>query len=287
MTESGEDTPEGDRDELADELARAEAELADLDHRREAVRVHIESTRQRLGTKAVSEPPSPGEAASQITPSTPAEKIDLFRKLFRGRLDVFPTRFVSRKTGRPGYAPACSNKFVRGVCDLPKTKCGDCLNQGFVPVSDEVVHDHLTGRHVMGVYPLLNDETCWLLAADFDKACWQEDVAAFRETAAAVGIPCTVERSQSGNGAHAWFFFASPVPASTARRMGCYLITETMARRHELRMDSYDRYFPNQDTLPRGGFGNLIRRTNALRSCLCTEIRVLRMRYRGYRFRRD
>ncbi len=190
--------------------------------------------------------------------STPAEKVDLFRTLFRGRVDVFPLRFVSRKTDRPGYAPACSNKFMRGVCDLPNTKCGACPNQALVPVSDEVVLDHLTGRHVIGVYPLLKDETCRLLAADFDKGSWQDDVTAFRETCTAVGVPCAVERSQSGNGAHAWFFFASPVAASTARRMGCYLITETMVRRHELRMESYDRYFPNQDTLPRGGFGNLI-----------------------------
>jgi len=110
----------------------------------------------------------------------------------------------------------------------------------------------------MGVYPLLEDDTCWFLAADFDEASWVDDVAALVETSRAVGLPSAVERSRSGNGAHVWFFFAAPVPAATARRMGCYLITETMSRRHQLAMASYDRFFPNQDTLPRGGFGNLI-----------------------------
>jgi hypothetical protein len=123
---------------------------------------------------------------------------------------------------------------------------------------DSAVIGHLTGRHVMGVYPLLADETCWFLAVDFDKSTWIDDVRAFVETCRQVGIPAAVERSRSGNGAHAWFFFSSPVSAAAARKMGCYLITETMSRRHELSMESYDRLFPSQDTLPRGGFGNLI-----------------------------
>ncbi len=183
----------------------------------------------------------------------------LFRSLFRGRQDIFPTRFVSKKTGKPGYAPACTNKFVTGLCAL-KTggKCSECSNQAFIPVADQVVIDHLKGRHVMGVYPLLEDETCWFLAADFDKSSWKEDVVAFAETCRSIGAPVAVERSRSGNGAHAWFFFTSPVLANVARRMGCFLITETMNRRHELSMESYDRLFPNQDTMPRGGFGNLI-----------------------------
>ena len=108
---------------------------------------------------------------------TPTEKVTLFRSLFRGREDVFPIRFVSKKTGKPGYAPACANKFVRGVCELPRIKCGECPNQAFLRTDDEAVLDHLRGRHVMGVYPLLEDETCGLLAADFDKASWKDDVS--------------------------------------------------------------------------------------------------------------
>jgi len=132
------------------------------------------------------------------------------------------------------------------------------MNQAFMPVSDQVVIDHLQGRYVMGVYPLLEDETCWFLAVDFDKSSWKEDIGAFAETCRSVGAPVAIERSRSGDGAHAWFFFTAPILANVARRMGCYLITETMSRRHELSMESYDRLFPNQDTMPRGGFGNLI-----------------------------
>jgi hypothetical protein len=100
---------------------------------------------------------------------------------------------------------------------------------------------------------LLEDETCWFLAIDFDKSSWTEDVGAFAETCRAVDVPVAVERSRSGDGAHAWFFFGAPVVASVARKMGCYLLTETMSRRHELSMGSYDRLFPNQDTMPRAG----------------------------------
>ena len=166
---------------------------------------------------------------------------------------------MSKKTGNPGYAPACSNKWEPGLCLLKAGgKCADCLNQAFVPVDDQIVIDHLRGRHVIGCYPLLEDETCWFLAVDFDKSSWEEDVSAFAATSRSLGVPAAIERSRSGNGAHAWFFFAAPVSANMARRMGCYLITETMTRRHELSMKSYDRLFPNQDTMPRGGFGNLI-----------------------------
>jgi hypothetical protein len=189
---------------------------------------------------------------------TPSEKVRLFRSLFRGRADVFATRFVSRRTGKPGYAPACRNKFVSGVCELPRIKCGECTSQAFLPSDDAAVLGHLTGRHVMGVYPLLENETCWFLAVDFDKSTWAEDVSAFVETCRRADLPAAVERSRSGNGAHVWFFFSAPVPASLARKMGCHLITETMSRHHQLGMESYDRLFPSQDTLPRGGFGNLI-----------------------------
>lgn len=249
----------GARQGILDELARAEVELAALDRRRTEILARVEAARAALASQSsVISASAPGPTRTGPAPRTAEEKVSLFRSLFRGRPDVFPTRFVNSKSGKAGYAPACANKFVRGVCELPKVKCGECPNQAFVPADDRAILDHLRGRHVMGVYPLLQDETCWFLAADFDKASWQEDIGAFRETCRAMDVPSAIERSRSGNGAHAWFFFSSPVPARLARRMGCYLITETMARRHELRMDSYDRLFPNQDTMPRGGFGNLI-----------------------------
>ena len=195
------------------------------------------------------------------SPKTSAEKVALFRNLFRGREDVFPRLWINTKTGKKGYPPACNNDWLRKVCGKtlsPPVKCGSCGNQAFIQVSDHVILGHLKGRYVAGVYPLLPNDTCHFLAVDFDKHTWMEDISAFRETSRTLGLPVAVERSRSGKGAHAWFFFSSPTPAEVARRMGSYLITETMSRRHELSMESYDRLFPNQDTMPKGGFGNLI-----------------------------
>lgn len=196
--------------------------------------------------------------------SSPQAKITLFRSLFRGRDDVYPRRFESRKTGRSGYAPACANEWVRGVCEKPRIKCAECPNRRFLPVTDDVIRWHLSGcdaegqLFVAGVYPLLQDETCFFLAVDFDKADWCEDAAAFLETCRQLNIPVALERSRSGRGAHAWFFFEEAIPAALARRLGSHVLTETMERRPDVGLDSYDRLFPNQDTMPHGGFGNLI-----------------------------
>ncbi len=247
-------------DATREAIVEEEGRLAQLDIERSALLVRLERLRAALRSSSAesgSRVDAPSLAKMPL-PKTAAEKVKLFRSLFRGRDDVYPTRFVSTRTGKSGYAPACRNKFVAGVCELPKIKCGDCPNQAFAPVDDSAVVAHLTGRHVMGVYPLLADETCWFLAVDFDKASWADDVRGFVQTCRQVGVPVAIERSRSGNGAHAWFFFSAPVAASTARKMGCHLLTETMARRHELSMESYDRLFPSQDTMPRGGFGNLI-----------------------------
>jgi hypothetical protein len=247
------------RDELVALIAEEEARLASLEDQRDRARQRLEDLRLQLAAASTSRDPLfPTGSKSPKVPATPAEKVRLFRSLFRGRSNVYPTRFISRKNKRFGYAPACGNKFVPGLCELPRIKCGECANQAFHAVDDRSVLNHLQGRHVMGVYPLLEDDTCWLLAADFDKATWREDVTAFVETCRLSGVSVSVERSQSGNGAHAWFFFTAPIEATHARKMACFLITETMTRRHQLSMESYDRLFPSQDTMPRGGFGNLI-----------------------------
>lgn len=248
------------REALLEAISKEEALLARLDHEQADARARLATLHAELSSLGTEPEIRVGLpiATAEPVPRTSAEKVRLFRSLFRGREDVFPTRFVAKKTGKPGYAPACRNKFAKGLCELPKVKCGECPNQAFVPFDDAAVVGHLTGRHVMGVYPLLEDETCWFLAVDFDKSTWTEDVSAFVETCRRVGVPATVERSRSGNGAHVWFFFSAPVLASVARKMGCYLITETMSQRHQLSMNSYDRLFPSQDTMPRGGFGNLI-----------------------------
>lgn len=144
------------------------------------------------------------------------------------------------------------------MCGKPAVKCAGRENRKFLPVSDEIIQDHLTGKHTIGVYPLLSDETCWFLAADFDKKTWQEDAGAFLDTCNRMGISAALERSRSGKGGHVWIFFDSPVSASLARKLGCSILTRTLEEGHKLSLDSYDRFFPNQDTLPKGGFGNLI-----------------------------
>jgi superfamily II DNA or RNA helicase/very-short-patch-repair endonuclease len=196
--------------------------------------------------------------------SPPDAKIELFRSLFRGRADVYPRRFESRKTGKAGYQPACANEWVRVVCEKPRIKCADCPNRRLLSVTDEVIRWHLSGRDhqgrnfVMGVYPMLQDETCHFLAVDFDRENWREDAGAFLETCRQLDLPAALERSRSGNGGHVWFFFEETISACLARKLGSHVLTETMENRPEIGLASYDRLFPNQDTLPKGGFGNLI-----------------------------
>ena len=246
-----------DHTELEARVAAVEAQLAALNFERGEVQAELLELRRSLALE-VGQSSSATVDVPDVAPKSNEEKIALFRSLFRGRVDVFPKYWLNSKSGKHGYSPACSNEWVRGVCDKPRVKCGDCTSQAFIHVSDEVVRGHLQGHHTIGVYPLLADDRCWLLALDFDKGDWQQDVEAFRETSESLGLKPAIERSRSGNGAHAWFFFSEPVAAIHARQMGSFLITETMSRRHELSMASYDRLFPNQDTLPRGGFGNLI-----------------------------
>ncbi len=189
--------------------------------------------------------------------SSTDDKIALFRNLFRGREDIYPILWTA-KDGRQGYSPACKNEWDRIYCNKKKVKCGQCKNRSFIPVSDQTIFNHLSGRHTIGVYPLLKDETCWFLAIDFDKADWQSDVAAFLETCSTYCIPAALERSRSGNGGHVWIFFQDRVSAALARKLGFALLTLTMDKRHQIGLKSYDRFFPNQDTMPKGGFGNLI-----------------------------
>ncbi len=196
--------------------------------------------------------------------SAPEAKVALFRSLFRGRDDVYPRRFESRKTGKSGYQPACGNEWVAGVCEKPRIKCAACLHQHFLPVTDQALRWHLSGHDdsgrdfVMGVYPLLRDETCFFLAARFDKAQWHEDAQAMLETCRRMNLTAALERSRSGCAGHIWLFFDQAIPATLARKLGAHLLTETMDRRPAIGLDSYDRLLPDQDTLPQGGFGSSI-----------------------------
>lgn len=207
--------------------------------------------------------PQPEPLALVHAGSTSQEKIDFFLSLFRGRSDLYAKRYYNLKTGKSGYVPACRNEWLPGICDKKAYRCPECPNRAFKPLSAQTARSHLMGkdefcRDVVGIYPMLKDDRTWLLAVDFDEDTWREDVSAFRETCISCGVIPAVERSRSGNGAHVWFFFSEPVAAADARRFGSGLLTQAMARRHELCFQSYDRLFPSQDAVPKGGFGNLI-----------------------------
>ncbi|MGA8132935.1 MAG: DEAD/DEAH box helicase family protein [Pseudomonas gingeri] len=184
-------------------------------------------------------------------------KVDLFRNLFRGRADVYPLRWES-KAGKSGYAPACANEWRPGVCEKPRIKCGDCGSRQLLPLTDEVIFRHLAGEVVVGIYPLLPDDTCYFLAVDFDEAEWRDDARAFVQSCHELNVPVALEISRSGNGAHAWIFFDRNVSAFDARRLGAAIISHACERTRQLALSSYDRLFPNQDYMPKGGFGNLI-----------------------------
>ncbi len=253
-----------DRDAIEQEIVRVRRRLTDLDTERTGLEAALAELERQLSAIDEVGRSSPFDGAAVTNGSSASEKIALFRRLFAGRPDVFPVRWENRKAGRAGYSPACFNEWVKGVCGKPKVKCGECPHQAFIPPSDEIIEKHLrgsdarSGDFVAGVYPLLLDETCWFLAADFDKETWAEDARALLETCRNKGITAALERSRSGNGGHVWIFFDEPVPARIARQMGAALITETMEKRPEIGFSSYDRFFSNQDTMPLGGFGNLI-----------------------------
>ncbi len=195
------------------------------------------------------------------------EKVGLFRNLFKGREDVFAKRWYSKTTNQSGYQPVCEREWDRDYCDKRKYKCVECPNRQFSSLSYEHVYNHLAGkdelgRDVIGIYPILKDHTCHFLCTDFDdKSCehgYQNDVLAFVGVCKDWNVPCFIERSRSGNGAHVWIFFDVPIPVKTARKLGKAILTEAMKREVRLSFKSYDRFFPNQDVLPEGGLGNLV-----------------------------
>lgn len=231
-------------DPSARELLRLRAENARLTSLLDA---HGIAWRQTAAT--IPQAASPGLSTD--------EKVALFSRLFRGRTDVYPVRWES-KTGKSGYSPACANEWRAGVCEKPRIKCTDCGHRRLLPLTDQTLYDHLAGRHTVGVYPLLTDDSCHFLAVDFDESDWRADVLAFVRSCRSLGVPAVLEVSRSGNGAHAWVFFSAGVAARDARRLGSALISHTCARTRQLKLTSYDRLFPNQDSMPKGGFGNLI-----------------------------
>jgi len=250
-------------------LSAAEEELGRLNAKRSAIQERIDALkRERAHLDKVSHGFTVDTNARTITnQSSESEKIALFRRLFKGREDVYARRYESMRTGKTGYYPASSNPWAMGGRKKPDTATADLDDRDFLPLTDDVIRNHLLGKDpqsyskrefTVGIYPLLPDETCWFLAIDFDKATWMDDVSAYLETCVNLHVPASLERSRSGNGGHIWIFFSEPIAASLGRQLGSFILTETMRRRPEIGFDSYDRFFPNQDTMPRGGFGNLI-----------------------------
>jgi superfamily II DNA or RNA helicase len=190
--------------------------------------------------------------------SSPEHKVHLFRSLFQGREDVFAIRWVG-KDNRSGYSPACYNDWKHEVCGkYKKIPCASCGNRRLIPLDDKQIYRHLSGEIVIGSYSLLEDDTCKFLAIDFDKKEWQDDVKALIDVCNQYHVPSYIEISRSGKGAHLWFFFDEKISAAQARKLGTALLTNAMENHHQIGFDSFDRMFPNQDTMPKGGFGNLI-----------------------------
>lgn len=251
-------------EELPTDLSGAYAEIKRLQNENRRLKAILSAFNVKLGSAV--QPPSQRTPETESSPEpvtrrgdrrnnlTATDRIEIFRSLFQGREDVYAVRWESQK-GKSGYSPACAYEWDPERCNKPKRKCEHCQ---YLPLTDDVLRAHLTGQKTIGIYPLLLDETCWFLAADFDKEGWKEDAAVFLEVCRETGVAAYLERSRSGAGGHVWIFFDEPVRASLARKLGSTLLTEAMERRHQVGLASYDRLFPNQDTLPAGGFGNLI-----------------------------
>lgn len=199
-----------------------------------------------------------GVKALNRPPETNDEKVKLFLDLFRCRQDVFPKYWENSKNGKKGYSPVCLNEWQRLLCDKPKIKCSDCKSQKFARLDSLAVENHLKGLQIIGTYSILENDSCTFLACDFDEESWQRDVFLYKEQAAILGVETLVERSRSGNGAHAWIFFSEAIPARLARSLGTLILSKCIEANHNISLKSYDRFFPNQDCLPEGGFGNLI-----------------------------
>ena len=237
-----------------DELQSINKRLAILEHEKQALLAQKAALERQLPSTTIATTFSTTERDTKFST---AEKVNIFRRLFVGREDVFAVRWENA-SGRSGYSVACHNEWKPGICNKPKIKCGECPSRKFKNLNQQAIYDHLSGAQTAGLYPLLPDNQCQLLAVDFDKSDWQLAAQSFSRACQEFVIPHAIERSRSGNGAHIWIFFSEKVSAKDARLLGFGLLDKVMEYHAGLSFDSYDRLFPNQDTMPEGGFGNLI-----------------------------
>jgi superfamily II DNA or RNA helicase len=250
--------PDEEKQVLEEKIKKIDQQIAFLSELKTKYTLKLDKL-SFLSTPASTPVPSVKSNISRTVCSlTSDEKIEMFKSYFLGREDLYARLWISAKTGKHGYSPVCKNEWVRYLCRKPAVKCANCNNREFLSFDYSAIKMHLTGKHIAGIYPLTKDETCRFLAFDFDGEQWLDDAKSLKSLCFEERVPAAVERSRSGEGGHLWIFFSENVPAVTARKLGSYLITKTMRNNFRFDMKSYDRMFPNQDTLPKGGFGNLI-----------------------------
>jgi hypothetical protein len=223
-------------------ILNKEKEISDLENRIIELKKELEILKSEKSPK------------KSIIDMTGDDKVKLFASLFRGRDDVYAIRY-NTKDNKSGYSVACNNEWKQGVCI--NHKCKTCQYRENKPLTLDVYEKHLKGKTI-GIYPMTEEEGCYFLAIDFDKNKYMDDVLAFSKVCDDYNIPRYIERSRSGNGAHVWLFFEDKVKAVTARKLGSLLLSKAMEVRDNIKVDSFDRMFPNQDIMPKGGFGNLI-----------------------------
>ena len=185
------------------------------------------------------------------------QQLELFISLFRGRTDVYARRW--EKDGRSGYGPAYDfnwDEFMTHKRHGGSMK--DFENKKLIPLTKEVVKKHLIDQYVVGIYPILSDNTSYFIAADFDGENWLKDSKSFLQVCEEVGLFAYLERSRSGNGGHVWIFFSENYPCYKSRQIALELIRKAFNVSEFEKEVSFDRLFPNQDTLTGAGFGNLI-----------------------------
>jgi len=241
-----------------DRIKKLELMLQQIDSDRSRI---VEELLSLQAAALIQPAPLTGSLARERTPDTSEDKVDLFLNLFRCRKSVYPKLWENQKQDRKGYSPACNNEWIRDLCGKPpqgKIKCSGCPNQAFPELDAVAVKNHLQGQQTIGTYAITENDMCVFLAADFDGDGWQADVMAYKGAALSLGVHAAIERSRSGKGGHAWVFFTTAIPAKSARRLGTAILSRALQERHAMSLKSYDRFFPNQDYLPKGGFGNLI-----------------------------